>query len=54
MAFINQYSSQIRLALQLILIATAIVFVCLGVYRGEVETVFTKAIRLCLECVGIG
>ena len=54
MAFINKYSSQIRLALQLILIATAIVFVCLGVYRGEVETVFTKAIRLCLEGVGIG
>ncbi|WP_312908212.1 CD1871A family CXXC motif-containing protein [Tissierella praeacuta] len=36
------------------LIVTAIAFVGLGVYRGEVETVFAKAIRLCLECVGIG
>ena len=54
MAFISKHSAQIRLALQLILIATAIAFVCLGAYRGEVETVFTKAIRLCLECVGIG
>ncbi len=54
MAFISKHSAQIRLALQLILIAMAIAFVCLGVYRGEVETVFTKAIRLCLECVGIG
>ena len=54
MAFISKHSAQIRLALQLILIAMAIAFVCLGVYRGEVESVFTKAIRLCLECVGIG
>ena len=54
MAFISKHSAQIRLALQLILIAMAIAFVCLGIYRGEVETVFTKAIRLCLECVGIG
>lgn len=54
MAFMSKYSAQIRLVLQLLLIAMAIAFVCLGVYRGEVETVFTKAIRLCLECVGIG
>jgi len=36
------------------LLVLSIGFVVYGVYRGEVNSVFTKAINLCLECIGIG
>lgn len=50
----DKYSPRNVFAMQITLLAIAVIFVCVGAYRGEVETVFTKAIRLCLECVGIG
>ena len=43
-----------KLAAQVILLAMAGAFIAFGVYRGEAQTVLTKAINLCLECVGIG
>ncbi len=36
------------------LLVLSIGFVVYGAYRGEVNSVFTKAINLCLECIGIG
>lgn len=37
-----------------LLIAAGIAMVCFGALRGEAGAVLNKAIRLCLECVGIG
>jgi hypothetical protein len=38
----------------LFLLGIGVIFIVLGIYRGEVAIVFTKAIRICLECIGIG
>ena len=32
----------------------AVMFITVGITRGEVGTVFMKAVRICLECIGIG
>ena len=39
---------------QIALLITGITMLCFGVWRGEAATVLSKAIKLCLECVGIG
>lgn len=38
----------------ILLIVTGIAFLCFGILRGELDTVFRKAINVCLECIGIG
>ena len=39
---------------QLLLLAAGVLMLLFGLWRGEAATVFSKAIRLCMECVGIG
>ena len=39
---------------QAVLLLAGIAMLCFGVWRGEAATVLSKAIKLCLECVGIG
>ena len=36
------------------LLLAAVLMIGLGIWRGEADTVLAKAIRLCMECVGIG
>ena len=44
----------IKPAAQVALVAAGVAMVCLGAMRGEADAVLAKAIRLCLECIGIG
>ncbi len=39
---------------QIIMLITGITMIGYGVTRGEAAIVLGKAIKLCLECVGIG
>ncbi len=36
------------------LLGLSILFVVLGIFRGEARTVLQKAVLICLECIGIG
>ena len=43
-----------KTVVQALLLVVGIAMLCFGVWRGEAATVLSKAIKLCLECVGIG
>lgn len=43
-----------KAAAQATLLVVGIAMLCFGAWRGEAETVLSKAINVCLECVGIG
>ena len=38
----------------LILLCMGIAMIYVGVYRGEALVVMNKAIKVCMECIGIG
>ncbi len=43
-----------KLLLQLFIAAAAILFLILGIRRGEMAIVLQKAVNLCFECIGLG
>ncbi|MDR3279914.1 MAG: hypothetical protein LBT23_05335 [Synergistaceae bacterium] len=36
------------------LFAAVVVFILIGLFQGEIKSVFQKGASICLECVGIG
>lgn len=42
-----------KLLWQILIAVAAIAFIVIGVTRGEVPLVFNKAVRVCLECIGL-
>ena len=51
---VRQMSSGKKAAAQAALLIAGAAMLCFGIWRGEAATVLSKAIKLCLECVGIG
>jgi len=47
-------SEKQRRIIAILSICFGIFLVLAGVFRGEAETVFYKATRICMECIGIG
>ena len=43
-----------RFGTPLALMALGAVFLALGAARGEQDTVFIKAVNICMECIGLG
>ena len=43
-----------KVAVQTLLLVVGTVMLCAGALRGVAAPVLSEAIRLCLECVGIG
>lgn len=38
----------------ILLAVLGVVFMALGIWRGEMAVVFQKAVNICMECIGIG
>lgn len=47
-------SNKKRVLLQYGLLLASVLMIAYGVTRDEIETVWSKAINICLECIGLG
>ncbi len=47
-------SERNKRALRLAVFAAGAAFLAIGLTRGEFADVLQKAVRICLECIGIG
>ncbi len=45
---------EVPLKVTIALILLALALCAFGIYHGEVDIVFAKAINICMECIGLG
>lgn len=45
---------RVRIGIFAVLALAGTVFLLYGLYAGQAQTVLNKAVRICLECIGIG
>ena len=38
----------------LLFVGLALLFLAIGVWRGEEQVVLRKAVNICMECIGLG
>lgn len=50
----DQVKKEVPLKVTIGLIPLAAALCLFGIYRGEVALIFTKAINVCMECIGLG
>jgi len=41
-------------AARILICIAAVVFIIVGIQRGEISVVLKKAVNICLECIGLG
>lgn len=47
-------SKKAALIVSSLVLLAGVALMIAGIFRGEAQTVFEKAIRICMECIGIG
>ena len=47
-------SCMIKSIVTIVLIVIAMAMCTYGAFSGEMEIIFTKAVRICMECIGLG
>jgi len=43
-----------RTVIRMVIIATGVAMMAIGIWQGELTAIIRKAVVVCLECIGIG